>query len=105
MSNYEQKLAAVTRIFPKLSAYGRAIEAGGDGVQQLDALRAEMLQSPEDMWYAIEQAKSFQRLMTKAPFGTNHIEDHKRAPQRLVRLKKLGEYFDSPEFTGVDLAM
>lgn len=100
----EQELAAIERIFPLLTAYGEAIEAGEDPAIHLSALEAEMRQNPVDMRTAIETAKIFQEMAAENP-STPDIENYTRAPQRLARLKNLEDYFENPEFAGVDFVM
>lgn len=85
----EHQLAAIQRIFPKLSAYGRAIEAGNNGAEELDALKAEMYQNPDDLRDAIEQAKQIQGFVISSPFGIISYDYPDRAPQRLARLQWL----------------
>lgn len=84
-----RKYTICARVFPKLSAYGRAIEAGADASKERFALDQEMRNNPEEMRYAITEAIGIQTLLAETPIFKATQEDHERAPQRLERLQGL----------------
>lgn len=87
------------RIFKKLSAYGRAIEAGKDGTEELNALDDEMFKNPYTTMEALSAAETFQGLVRDNLTIIGNKKHHEKAPQRIDRIKYLQRRFNSPEFT------
>ena len=92
----DEKPTAIERIFPKLTAYGKAIEAGQDGAVHLDALRAEMQNNAADLLNAIEAAKSFHQGIIAAGFNAPSYDDPSKAGSRIMRLNWLAQTLKNP---------
>ena len=84
----ELKYEACARIFPKLSAYGRAIEAGRPADDEYQALLEEHIENPNDLSRAIHTAQQFQIAMMNAGAELRAMRPHDcdAATQRFQRL-------------------